>query len=124
MAQFATSLAIARAPVRSGALRAISVGFWVVTVASAATAGTLTTKIATGMLWGIQRHAALERVIAGLVLTLSSLLLHLIFWRGLEGLVVFRVQGECSLRLDPCLEAGIKGEVVIAFLDCSADLWM
>jgi hypothetical protein len=58
----------------------------------------------------------------GLALTLSGLLLRLIFWGRLEGLVVFRVEAECSLRRDPCLEASIEGEVVLAFSDRSADL--
>jgi hypothetical protein len=41
---------------------------------------TLTAKIAAGALRGIPRDAALERVIAGLALTISGLLLHPIFW--------------------------------------------
>ncbi len=76
MARFAASLAIAQAPVRSGALRAASVALRVMSVASAATAATPTVKVAAGALRGIPRDAALERAIAGLALTLSGLLLH------------------------------------------------
>ncbi len=122
MARFAASLAIARAPVRSGALRAASVALRVRFVASTATAATMTTGIAARTLRSVPRDAALKRVIAGLALTLSSLLLRHIFWGRLEGLVLFRVEAECSLRLHPCLKARIKGEVVLDFSDRSADL--
>jgi hypothetical protein len=95
----------------------------VVSVAFAATAVTPTTNLAVGALGGILRNAALERDITGLALTLSGPLLHPILGGGFEGLVVFRVKTECSLRLDLCLEAGIEGEVVLAFSDRSAYLW-
>ncbi len=122
MARFVTSLAIPWAPVCSEALCTASVILRVVTVASAATAATLTAKIAAGALRGLPRNTVLEQVITGLALTLFGLFLHLIFWHELEGLVVFRIEAECGLRPDPCLKLGIEGKVVIAFSDRSADL--
>ncbi len=123
MPWFVASLVVARAPVLSGALRAASVAVRVVSaVTIAATATTMTAKTSARMLRGVLRDAALQQVIAGLVLTLSGLLLCSVFWRRLEGLIKFCIEIECGLRRDPCLEAGIEGEVILAFSDRSVYL--
>ncbi len=123
MARFAASLAVARVLVHSRALCAASVNFRVVsTVATVATATTITAKTTARTLRGVLRDVALHQVIAGLALTISGLLLRLIVWCGLKCLIVFHVESESSLRLDPYLEAGIKSEVALAFSNCSADL--
>jgi hypothetical protein len=58
----------------------------------------------------------------GLALTLSIIFLRLIFLCRLEGLIVFCVEAESGLFLDPCLDASIEGEVIHAFLDHSVYL--
>jgi hypothetical protein len=57
-----------------------------------------------------------------LALIISGPLCCLSFRHGLEGLVVFRIKAECGFRLNPCLEAGIKGEVFLTLPYCSVYL--
>jgi hypothetical protein len=68
--------------------------------------------------------AAFARIEMGLTLALilSSLLCRLSFKHGFEGLVVFRVKMECHFCLDPCLKAGVEGEVILALAYGSAYL--
>jgi hypothetical protein len=49
-----------------------------------------------------------------LAIILSGCLCHLLFWRRLKGLVVFPIKAKCHFCLDPSLEAGIKGEVILS----------
>jgi hypothetical protein len=59
---------------------------------------------------------AFARIVMGLTLALilSGLIRRLSFRRRLEGLVLFCVEAECRFHLDPCVEAGVEAEVIIA----------
>ncbi len=57
-----------------------------------------------------------------LALILYGFLCCLSLRQELKGHVVFYIEAECSFRLDPSLEAGVKGEIVFTLLYCSAYL--
>ncbi len=125
MACLAAGLEIAWVLVRSRALCTASVTLRIVSaMATAAMDVTMTSKTAAGTLRDVPCDVALRQVIAGLVIARSSLLLCLIFWHRPEGLIVFRIEAQSSLRLNPCHEAGIKEEEILTLLDCSKHLWM
>lgn len=85
-------------------------------MATAATATALATKTTAQVLQRALRAAAFARIVMGLTLTLIlfSLRCCLFFRRGHEGLVVFFIAAERCFRLDPCLEAGVKHDVILA----------
>jgi hypothetical protein len=120
VARFAIGLAISWAPVRSRALPAASVALRVVSaMAIAAMTTSMIAKTTARMLRRIPHDTALQWFIAGLALTLSDLLLHLTFLHRPEGLIDFCSKAKSSLRLYSYLKAGIKSEVVLAFLEHS-----
>jgi hypothetical protein len=119
MACFVPDLAIAWALVCFGALQATSVALRVVfLMATTTTAETVMAKTFTEMLQGVIHDAAHQQVIAGLALALSSFVLHFISWHGPEGLIVFCVEAERGLCLNPWLKVGIESEVILTRLDC------
>ncbi len=58
-----------------------------------------------------------------LALIFSGVLGRLSFWRGLESLVVLRIEAERCFHCGPCLEAGVKGEVILTLAYGSEYLW-
>ncbi len=112
MAKLSAGLVYTRSLGHSGALRAASIVLLIL-LAALAMAATAMTAVFAGIVMGLT-----------LALIFSSLLHHLSFRHKQEGLVVFCIEAERRFCLDSCLEAGIKGEIILALEYGSVYLWM